>query len=130
MVMNNLQEYVEQCVAELSGPNAFKARHSLVEAGPAALPLVIEAFLAIEDPQVKVSLIQLIAEYRSNEAVPFLQEQLKDSSTAIWQAALEAMVILCSPEALHALHVSRATATDLQRWMIDEAIQQINAFLE
>jgi len=128
--MNNLQEYVEQCVAELSGPNAFKARHSLVEAGPAALPLVIEAFLAIEDPQVKVSLIQLIAEYRSNEAVPFLQEQLKDSSTAIWQAALEAMVILCSPEALHALHVSRATATDLQRWMIDEAIQQINAFLE
>ena len=128
--MNNLQEYVEQCVAELSGPNAFKARHSLVEAGPAALPVVIEAFLAIEDPQVKVSLIQLIAEYRSNEAVPFLQEQLKDSSTAIWQAALEAMVILCSPEALHALHVSRATATDVQRWMIDEAIQQINAFLE
>ena len=130
MVMNNLQEYVDQCVAELSGPNAFKARHSLVEAGPAALPLVTEAFFQIEDPHVKLSLVQLIGEYRSNDAVPFLQEQLRNSITAIWQAALESLVILASPEALHAIHVSRATATDVQRWMFDEAIEQINAFLE
>src|SRR4030095_13262748 len=128
--MNTLQEYVEQCVAELSGPNAFRARHSLVEAGPAALPLVIEAFFAIEDPHVKLSLVQLIAEYRSNDAVPFLQESLQNSSTAIWQAGLEGLVILGTPEALHALHVSRAAATDLQRRLFDEAIQQINAFLE
>jgi HEAT repeat protein len=130
MVMNNLQEYVEQCVAELSGPNAFKARHSLVEAGPAALPLVIDAFLATEDPHVRLSLVQLISEYRSNDAVPFLEEALKNSVAAIWEAALEGLVILASPEALHALHTARATATPLQRWQIEEAIAQINAFLE
>src|SRR4030095_5899168 len=106
--MNNLQEYVEQCVAELSGPNAFRARHSLVEAGPAALPLVIDAFFATEDPHVRLSLVKLISEYRSNDAVPFLQEALRNSVAAIWESALEGLVILASPEALHALHTSRA----------------------
>ena len=128
--MNNLQEYVEQCVAELSGPNAFRARHSLVEAGPAALPLVIDSFFATEDPHVKISLVKLIGEYRSNDAVPFLQETLRSSVTAIFEGALEGLVILASPEALHALHTSRAAATNVQRYQIDEAIAQINAFLE
>ena len=128
--MNNLQEYVEQCVAELSGPNAFRARHSLVEAGAAAIPLVIDAFFATEDPHVRLSLVQLIGEYRSNDAVPFLQECLRNTTTAIWEAGIEALVILASPEALHALHTARATATPLQRWHIEEAIAQVNAFLE
>jgi HEAT repeat protein len=130
MVMNNLQEYVDQCVAEMSGPNAFRARHSLAEAGPAALPLVIDAFNATEDQNVRLSLVQLISEYRSTDAVPFLKDALRDSNPLIWRSALEGFVILGTPEALHALHTARATATDTQRWWVDEAIAQINASLE
>ena len=128
--MNNLQEYVEQCVAELSGPNAFRARHSLVEAGPAAIPLVIDSFNATTDQNVRLSLVQLISEYRSSDAVPFLKDTLRDGNTLIWRAALDGFVILGTPEALHALHTARATATDMQRWWFDEAIAQINANLE
>ena len=128
--MQNLQEYVEQCIADLSGPNSFKARHSLVEAGAAALPLVIEAFDTAQDPRIRLSLVELISEYRSNEAIPFLQKTLQDKSAAIWKAALDGLVILGTPEALHALHVSRATAPDAQRWLLDEAMQQINEGLE
>src|SRR4030095_12243611 len=130
MVMNNLQEYVDQCVADLAGPNSFKARHSLVEAGPAALPLVVEAFHASQDPHIKLSLVELISEYRSDDAIPFLQQTLQDKSTVIWKAALDGLVILGTAEALHALHLSRASAPDAQRWLIDEAIQQINEGLE
>jgi hypothetical protein len=48
----------------------------------------------------------------------------------IWRAALDGFVILGTPEALHALHTARATATDNQRWWFDEAMAQINANLE
>ena len=128
--MSNLQEYVDQCVAELSGPNAFRARHSLVEAGPAALPLVIDAFNAISDQNIRLSLVQLISEYRSNDALPFLKDTLRNENPLIWRAALDGFVILGTPEALHALHTARAAATDMQRWWFDEAMAQINANLE
>lgn len=128
--MNNLQEYVDQCVAELSGPNAFRARHSLAEAGPAALPLVIDAFNATSDQNIRLSLVQLISEYRSSDALPFLQDALRDTNVSIWKAALDGFVILGTPEALHALHTARASATEMQRLWFDEALAQINANLE
>ena len=128
--MNNLQEYVDQCVAELSGPNAFRARHSLVEAGPAAIPLIADAFNATNDPHIRLSLVELVSEYRSTEAIPFLKDALVVSDAVIWRAALDGFVILGTPDALHALHMARATATDLQRWWFDEAVAQINANLE
>src|SRR5262245_55261527 len=109
---NNLQEFVDQCVAELSGPNAFRARNSLVEAGPAAIPLVLDAFNSIDDPSIRLSLVQLLSDYRSTDAVPFLKDTLRDTNPLIWRAALDGFVILGTPEALHALHTARATATD------------------
>jgi HEAT repeat protein len=123
--MQDLQEFVDHYVAELSGPNAFSALHSLIEAGPSALPLVVEAFQAATDPQVRLSLVKLVSEYRSEAAVPFLALCITDRSNAIWRAALDGLVILGGASAMEALREARTAATTYQRPWIDEAMQQI-----
>ena len=123
--MPNLQEHVDHYVSELSGKNAFSALHSLVQAGPAALPVVVEAFNAISDPHVKVSLVQLVSEYRSRDAVPFLQVALEDGNADIWRAALDGLVILGGGAALEALRSARSSARAEQKSWIHDAIVQI-----
>jgi hypothetical protein len=125
IVMQDLQEFVDHYVAELSGPNAFNAWHSLIEAGPSALPLVVEAFQAATDVQVKLSLVKLVSEYRSEYAVPFLSSCLADRRTDIWKAALDGLVILGGAPAMEVLREARSTAAREQRYWLDEAMQQI-----
>lgn len=60
--MRHLQEYVSDYVRRLSGPDWENACHSLVEAGPAALPYVIQAYNATADPNVKRALAQVVCE--------------------------------------------------------------------
>ena len=123
--MQDLQEFVDHYVAELSGPNAFSALHSLIEAGPSALPLVVEAFHAATDPRVRLSLVKLVSEYRSESAVPFLALCVTDRQADIWRAALDGLVILGGASAMEALREARTAATPYQRPWIDEAMQQI-----
>ena len=123
--MQDLQEHVDHYVAQLSGPNAFNAFHSLVQAGPAVLPVVVEAFNACSDPHVKLSLVQLVSEYRSAEAVPFLQIVLKERNALIWRASLDGLVILGNAAALEALRAAKSTARSEQRSWIQDAIDQI-----
>ena|SRR5687768_17506225 len=124
-VMQDLQEFVDHYVAELSGPNAFSARHSLIEAGVSALPLVVEAFQASTDPQVRLSLVQLVSEYRSDSAVSFLVACLSDRRPEIWHSALDGLVILGGVNALDALRGAYSIAPREQRRAIDEAMQQV-----
>jgi|SRR5688572_22857110 len=124
-VMQDLQEFVDHYVSELAGPNAFSAWHSLIEAGASALPLVVEAFHASANPQVKLSLVKLASEYRSETAVPFLMLCLSDRRSDIWKAALDGLVILGGAAAMEALRAARTTASSDQRPWIDDAMQQI-----
>ena len=123
--MQDLQELVDHYVFQLSGPNAFSARHSLIEAGAPALSLVQDAFSAATDTHVKVSLVEIVSEYRTDAAVPFLQELLQDRKPEIWKTALDGLVILGNHTALDALRESRLTIPREMRQWIDEAIRQI-----
>ena len=123
--MQDLQEHVDHYVAQLSGPNAFNALHSLIQAGPAVLPVIVEAFNACTDPHVKLSLVQLVSEYRSAEAVPFLQVALQERNVHIWRAALDGLVILGNGAALEALRAAKSTARSEQRAWIQDAMDQI-----
>ena len=125
--MQDLQEHVDHYVAQLSGPNAFNALHSLVQAGPAVLPVVVEAFKACNDPHVKLSLVQLVSEYRAAEAAPFLGVALQERNALIWRAALDGLVILGNAAALEALRAAKSTARNEQRSWIQDAIDQIIA---
>jgi HEAT repeat protein len=123
--MSSLQEYVVFYAAQLAGPNGENAWHSLVEAGPTALPHPAEALNAAADPRVRASLVRVVSEYRSAEAVPLLKGLLGDRDADVWKAALDGLVMLGGPEAVDALVVVKATATSEQQEWIDEGIRQI-----
>lgn len=123
--MQQLSEYVRDYVAQLAGPKWEDAWHSLVEAGPPALPYVVDAFHAANDNHIKVSLIQIVGQYRSAEAVPFLDTLLRDRDAVIWKAALDSLVMIGGQAALNVLAVARETATTEKREWIIEAAQQV-----
>ncbi len=70
--MQDLRELVGYYVERLSGPEAENAWHSLVEEGPAALPYLLNSFGSAEDKEVQIRLLQIVCQYRSEEAIPFL----------------------------------------------------------
>ncbi len=105
--MRDLREYVADYVLELSGPNSENAWHSLVEAGPAALPHLIQAFERTGDRDLRATLIEVVAEWRSAEGVPFLAALLRDSNAEIWKRALDGLVAAGSAAALKALYSAK-----------------------
>ena len=123
--MPNLQEYVAAYVAQLTGPNGESAWHSLVEAGPSALPHLAAALSAADQPRVKASLVRVISEYRAAESVPLLTDLLSDRDAETWKAALDGLVMVGGEEALGALEFAKATAAPDRREWIDEGMRQI-----
>ena len=104
---------------------ADDAWHSLVEAGPTALPEVVRAFGAASDPCVKAHLVQVISEYQSSECVPFLEALLRNPDGDLWKQALDGLVMIGGKTALDALTATKVTMTPERQEWIDEAIAQI-----
>jgi HEAT repeat protein len=127
--MRQLGDYVRDYVGQLAGPRADDAWHSLVEAGPSGLPYVVEAFRATPDTGIRVSLIEVVGQYRSSEAVPFLAGLLYDRDPEIWKAALDSLVTIGGPAVRDALAAAEMAATEERRAWIAEAIQQVTAAL-
>ena len=110
-MMHDLRRYVQEHVSQLSGAKADDARHSLVEVGPDALPLLMESFNGLNESGVRAALIGVISELRSAQAVPFLAALLRDRDAQVWKAALDGLVTAASPTALNALRAAKIDAT-------------------
>jgi hypothetical protein len=107
--------------------NRDNAFHSLIEADPAIVPLLIDEFRREPDATFRDALLRVIAEFRLPDTVPFFAERLFD---AHWKAGLDFCVAQASPDALNALEGARARTFDSQRetddfraWL-EEAITQ------
>ena len=122
-------EAVEHYVDSLSGANADDAWHALVEMGPSALPHAIAAFHATSHLDTRVSLVRVIAEYRTAESVPFLAGLLAHVEASIWKSAIDALVTAGCRAAVEALVTASAAAPDARREWIDEAVPQAIACL-
>jgi HEAT repeat protein len=123
--MPDLREHVADYVRDLSGPARDDAWHSLVEVGPDALPYLIEAFHVSSDASAKLGLARVIAEYRSEDALPFFAECLRNAEPDIWKAALDGLVSLGGRATLDILTIARNTSTPDRREWIAEAVEQI-----
>ena len=122
-------ESVEHYVHSLSGANADDAWHALVELGPSASPHVIAAFHATSHLDTQVSLVRVIAEYRTAESVPFLAGLLSHDEPALWKSAIDALVTVGCGAAVEALVTARAAAPQARCEWIEEAIPQAIACL-
>jgi hypothetical protein len=70
-------------------------------------------------------LVQVIAEYRSSEGIPFLESLLRNSTPEIWKVALDGLVMCGGAAALASLRAAKAITTSEKREWIDEAVGQI-----
>jgi hypothetical protein len=122
-----LNERVEFCLDLMRKGEREQAFFDLIEESPEVLPLLMMAFAAEKDPEVRESLVEVIGEHRVRESIPFLTRALDDDDPRVWKTALDALVTAGGEPALAALeaHRTRATKPDRQEW-IAEAMGQIH----
>ena len=123
--MVNLQEAVQQYVAELAKPHSEAWWQQLVELGPDALPLVMDAFSSCSNPRVRCELVTAIWQFRRPESVRFLGSLLRDRDAEIRKSALDGLVTLATDEALAVLRKEDAAGGPMAGAWIREAIDQI-----
>jgi hypothetical protein len=124
---DSLRQFVRHYVAELRGGSRDNAFHSLIEADPAIVPLLIAEFRGEPDATFRDELLRVVAEFRSPDTIPFFAERLFD---AHWKIALDFLVAQASPAAVSALERAHTRRFDSQRetdefraWL-EEAIAQ------
>ena len=66
--------------------------------------------------------VQVIAEYRTAEGVPFLEALLRNGEPKIWKVALDGLVMCGGAAALAALRAAMAITTLEKREWMDEAV--------
>jgi hypothetical protein len=124
---SSLPEFAEHYLAELRHGNRDNAFHSLIEADPAIVPLLIAKFSRESDAAFRSELLRVIAEFRSPDIILFFSERLFDTH---WRPALDFFVAEASSQAVAALERARTRRFDSQqetdefRAWLEEAITQ------
>lgn len=110
------------------GDDAF---FGLIEADPAVLPVLMEAFANETDREIRAFIVHCIWQHRRREAINLLAEVLHDPEPTIWQQALDGLVALGGDEAIHALQATRASipagraGRAITAEWIEEALEQM-----
>ena len=120
-------QFVQHYLAELRHGDRDNAFHSLIEADPAIVPLLIAEFAREPDATFGSELLRVIAEFRLPDTIPFFAERLFDEH---WKTALDFFVAQASPAAVSALErartrrfASQQETDEFQAWLA-EAIAQ------
>ncbi|MGB8353185.1 MAG: HEAT repeat domain-containing protein [Chthoniobacteraceae bacterium] len=127
MDTNRLADYCRYYLDELKSGDRENAFHSLIEADPAVVPILIEEFGRDTDASFRTEVMKIIAEFGMPETVPFFEECLHDE---FWKTALDCLVMQSSLEAIGALERGRERKFDTDKdtnnfheWL-EEAIKQ------
>jgi hypothetical protein len=127
MPTDSLPQFVQHYLAELRHGDGDNAFHSLIEADPTIVPLLVAEFTREPDATFRSELLRVIAEFRLPNTVAFFSDRLFDEH---WKTALDFFVAQASPQAVAALEHARIRRFDSQRetdefraWL-EEAITQ------
>lgn len=129
--MTTATEYAAFYLELMLNGHADDAFFSLIEADPAVLPVLIEAFAKDENHPIRAQIVQCIWHHRRQETISFLAEVLNDPEPCVWKEALDGLVAIGSAEASQAVQAAR-TRIPAERarrgitieW-IDEALEQL-----
>ena len=129
--MEDLKSFVLYNLQRLKEAEYDDAYHSLIEADPAVIPLLIDAFRVEPHAATRATLVEIICQQRAAETIHFLSEALDDNHPEVWKSALGGFVALGSPAAIQVLESVRqrfragSQAKSYRIAWIDEAIKQI-----
>jgi HEAT repeat protein len=129
--MSSATEYADYYLERLRQGHEEDAFFSLIEADPAVLPVLMEAFAKEENRPIRAQILQCIRQQRRQETINFLAEVLNDPEPGVWKEALDGLVAIGSAEASQAVQAAR-TRIPAERarrgitieW-IDEALEQL-----
>jgi hypothetical protein len=129
--MTDWHEYAAIYLERLRGPDSENAYHSLIEADDAIIPILIDAYRAEQDFEIRSDLVEIIWQHRLPNTIGFLSEAIDDPAPDVWKSALDGLVAIGGMPTIAVLESakqrlgfgSQKERTKVQ-W-IDEAIQQI-----
>jgi len=126
--MDSKGNIVDHYLGEFRAGRCDDAFHSLIEAEPAVIPDLINAYEDTNDVDTREFVIEVISEFRLESSLCFLRHALRRDDPKIWKSALNGIVMAESAEAVDAMdHVlSSVTDTEKRAW-IKEAINDTNA---
>ncbi len=130
--MTTATEYAAYYLELMLNGQDEDAFFGLIEADPAVLPVLIEAFAKDENRTIRAQIVQCIWQHRRRDTIGFLAEVLNEPEPGVWKEALDGLVAIESTEAIQALQAARTRAISepAQRggitveW-IDEALEQV-----
>ena len=129
--MHEAGELTAYYLARLRDEDAEDAFFGLIEAGPAVLPALIDAYGRDENRDIRGRIVECVWQLRGPEAIGFLADRLLDPDPGVWQQALNGLVALGGPGALRALQTVRSglpagqPRSGITAEWIDEAVEQI-----
>ena len=124
--MDNVQEFVADCLEHLQRGEAGKVLHPLMEVDPVALPVLMDAFARTKDDEIRALLLHCIWQHRLPESIDFLACVVRDDAGEAWKEALDGLVAIGGDTAERALQSDLDTTQDsIKLEWIEEALQQI-----
>jgi hypothetical protein len=125
--MSSPESIVDHYLAEFRAGRSDDAFHGLIEADPAVISDLINAYENTTDLDTKVFVIEVISVFRLDSSLNFLRHALRRDDPRIWKAALNGMAIAESPEAVAVMdHVLSSIQDSEKREWIEEAITDTN----
>ena len=125
--MDSPKTTVDHYLGEFRAGHFDDAFHGLIEADPAVIAELINAYEDTTDLDTKVFVLEVISEFRLGSSLGFLRHALRRDDTRIWKAALNGMAMAESPEAVDAMdHVFSSIQDSDKREWIEEAITDTN----
>jgi len=112
------------------GDDAF---FGLLHLGTAAIPLLIDEAEMPENRPILPSLVEVIWQTRSSQAIPFLSKALRDPEPEVWKSALDGLVTIGGPDAVRALRIAiddierEPSRNEVSKEWLCEALEQIGA---
>jgi hypothetical protein len=126
-------QYVAYYLEHLRRGRAEDAFFGLIDADPAVLPVLMDAFAREENRGICADIVRCIWQHRRPEALGFLADLLHDPDPAVWQEALDGLVALGGDEAVGSLQAARTRILAKRvgqsvavQW-IDEALEQLGS---
>jgi HEAT repeat protein len=132
--MRDIEKPVGYYIGLLHAGAREEAFFGLLDLGPEALPLLMSEAVKPTAAKIRSALVEVIWQYRQPAVIDFLGRHLTDSDPDVWKQALDGLVAIGGPNALHWVGTTMegldksVPSNGLSAEWLQEAMQQIQEF--
>ena len=127
----SFRQYIAGQVQKLATPDAQGAIANLLALTPLAIPNLIEEFWSARNPEIRSTIVFVIAQFGAESTIEFFIEAMDDVHEQTWVNALDGLVNIGSAAVIKRLTTFMVTMNpdDIRGAWTMEAIEQISQAL-